>query len=97
VFQDVEQITALDVKNDVLEPDAAIRRELRVLRVRAGRSTSALGEWSHDVCLGGTHWHRLECAHECAQTRSEVGRPPANANHETKKNGPEIVDFRPVP
>ena len=32
VFQDVEQIAALDVKDDVLEPDAALRPELRVLR-----------------------------------------------------------------
>jgi hypothetical protein len=33
VFQDVEQIAALDVEDDVLEPDAALRPELRVLRV----------------------------------------------------------------
>ena len=33
VLQDVEQVAALDVKDDVLEPDAALRPELRVLRV----------------------------------------------------------------
>jgi hypothetical protein len=33
MFQDVEQIATLDVKKDVLEPDAALRPELRVLRV----------------------------------------------------------------
>jgi hypothetical protein len=27
-------------------------------------------EASTDVCLAGTHWHRLVCAHQCAQTRS---------------------------
>ena len=33
VRQDVEQISALDVEDDVLETDAAFRPELRVLRV----------------------------------------------------------------
>ena len=33
LFQDVEQIATLDVEDDVLEPDAALRPELRVLRV----------------------------------------------------------------
>ena len=33
VFQDVEQVATLDVEDDVLEPDAALRPELRVLRV----------------------------------------------------------------
>jgi hypothetical protein len=32
VFQDVEQVATLDVEDDVLEPDAALRPELRVLR-----------------------------------------------------------------
>jgi len=36
VFQDVEQVAALNVKDDVLEPDAAVRLELRVLRVVPG-------------------------------------------------------------
>jgi hypothetical protein len=31
MLQDVEQIAALDVVDDVLEPDAALRPELRVL------------------------------------------------------------------
>ena len=31
VFQDVEQVAALDVEDDVLEPDGALRPELRVL------------------------------------------------------------------
>ena len=33
MFQDVEQIAALDVEDDVLEPDGALGPELRVLRV----------------------------------------------------------------
>jgi hypothetical protein len=33
VFQDVEQVATLDVEDDILEPDAALRPELRVLRV----------------------------------------------------------------
>jgi len=33
VLQDVEQLASLDVEDDVLEPDAALRPELRVLRV----------------------------------------------------------------
>ena len=36
MFQDVEQIATLDVEDDVLEPDAAIRLELRVLRIVPG-------------------------------------------------------------
>jgi len=36
MFQDLEQVAALDVENDVLEPDAPIRLELRVLRVVPG-------------------------------------------------------------
>jgi hypothetical protein len=33
VLQDVEQVATFDVEDDVLEPDAAVRLELRVLRV----------------------------------------------------------------
>src|SRR5262249_6476166 len=36
VLQDVEQVPTLDVKDDVLEPDAAVRLELRVLRAVPG-------------------------------------------------------------
>jgi len=36
VFQDVEQLATLDVEDDGLEPDAAVRPELRVLRVVPG-------------------------------------------------------------
>jgi hypothetical protein len=33
VLQDVEQVATLDVKDGVLEPDASVPPELRVLRV----------------------------------------------------------------
>ena len=33
VLQDIEQVASLDVEDDVFEPDAALRPELRVLRV----------------------------------------------------------------
>jgi hypothetical protein len=36
VLQDVEQVATLDVEHDVFEPDAALRPELRVLRVVPG-------------------------------------------------------------
>src|SRR4051812_17292321 len=36
VFQDIAQVATLDVKADVLEPDAAIRLEIPVLRVVPG-------------------------------------------------------------
>jgi hypothetical protein len=32
------------------------------------------------VCLIGTHWRRLQCARQCAQTRSEDHQSAANAN-----------------
>ena len=36
VLQDVEQVATLDMEDDVLGPDAAIRLELRVLRIVPG-------------------------------------------------------------
>jgi hypothetical protein len=83
VFQDVEQAAALDVEDDVLESDGAIRLELRVLRV-AKRSTSLLSA-QHNVYLIGTHWHRLQCARQCAQTRSKNGQSGPNANQRLNK------------
>jgi hypothetical protein len=57
---------------------------------------SETGLCSTNVCSIGTHWRRLECARQCAQTRSRNGRWGANANQRFNKNGPEIVNFRPV-
>jgi hypothetical protein len=50
----------------------------------------------HDVCLIGTHWYQLQCARQCAQTRSEDRQTTTNANQRINKNWPEIVNFRPV-
>jgi hypothetical protein len=84
VLQDVEQVAALDVEDDLLEPDAALRPELRVLRVvpieELHRDLA-----SHTVCLIGTRWHRLQCARQCAQTRSEEHQSAPNANQGTNK------------
>ena len=59
------------------------------------RSTSPPSA-SHDVCLRGTRWHRLWCARQCAQKRpkSVIRRPTPTTKQ--IKNGPEIVNFRPV-
>ncbi len=38
------------------------------------------------ACSGGTQWRRQECAQQCAQTGSEAGHPPANANQATNEN-----------
>src|ERR1700704_1471021 len=87
VFQDVEQVATLYVEDDVLEPDAAIRLELRVLRV-------VPGEVLH------CHQGRTTCAHEAhvvissivpasvpkRRPRTIIGQPtPTNVSI---KNGP---------
>jgi hypothetical protein len=46
------------------------------------------------VCLIGTYWRRLECAQECAQTRSEARHPPANANHEANEKRARNREFQ---
>jgi hypothetical protein len=58
------------------------------------RATYSASDVIRTSSLGGRR--PTECARNCAQTRSETGHPPANANHEANKNGPEIIDFRPV-
>jgi len=39
----------------------------------------------HDVCPEGTPWHRLQCARQCAQTRSEEHHPAPNVNQAANK------------
>src|SRR5262245_22765851 len=57
VLQDIEQVASLDVEDNVFESDAALRPELRVLRVVPVEVLHRhLGY--HDVCLIGTHWRR---------------------------------------
>ena len=58
---------------------------------------AARSKAAEEVRRPGRHRHRPECAHQCAQTRSEDHHSPAKANQEGNKNGPESVDFRPVP
>jgi hypothetical protein len=84
VLQDVEQVAALDVEDDVLEANAALLPELRVLRVVLGKVLHRFSG-SHNVCLIGTQWHRLQCARQCAQTRSGDHQSAANANQATNK------------
>jgi hypothetical protein len=74
------------VEDDVLEPDTAVRPELRVLRVVPGEVFTAI----RNVCLKGTHWRRRQCAHPCAQTRSNDHHPAANANQGSNKKRAEI-------
>ena len=50
MFQDVEQTAALDVEDDVLEPNAPSRLEFRVPCVVPGKVFSLPGK-QHDVCL----------------------------------------------
>ena len=95
VLQDVEQVATLDVEDDFLEPDVAIRLELRVLRVVPGEGTSPPISVAQRVPTRHT-LASAPCAHQCAQTRSKniILKPtPTNV---PIKNGPEIVNFRPV-
>ena len=84
MFQDDEQIAPLDVEDDVLEPDAALRPELRVLR---GVPVEVLHRRSgyHDVCLIGTPWLQqqlADCGRNCAQSSPrETSKPPVGRNN----------------
>ena len=45
VLQDIEQVASLDVEDDFFEPDAALRPELRVLRVVPVEGTSPVNAY----------------------------------------------------
>lgn len=47
VFQDVEHVAALDVEDDVLETDAVLLPELRVLRVIPGLLSRLYAQKAH--------------------------------------------------
>jgi hypothetical protein len=49
VFQDLQEVAALDVEHDVLEPDAALLSQLGVLRVIPVEVLHELPAY-HDVC-----------------------------------------------
>ena len=95
MFQDVEQVATLRVEDDVLKPDAAIRLELRALRV-------VPGEVLH------RHQRTTTCAHKAhtvigrSVPTSVPKRGPGTVILEPTptnvpiKNGPEIINFRPV-
>jgi len=80
-LQDVEQVAACDLDDHILEADAALLPELRVLRV----DSSELATGIHSGVPRRHDRHRQGCAQECAQTRSKVHQPAANANHEANK------------
>jgi hypothetical protein len=67
VLQDIEQVASLDVEDDFLEPDAALRSELRVLRVIPGEvlhchpCATTCAQQAH-IGIGP------QCARQCAQT-----------------------------
>ena len=48
------------------------------------------------VCPQGTHWHRLPCAQECAKLSPMTINQQPTPTKFPIKNGPEIIDFRPV-
>ena len=84
MFQDVERVAVLNVEEDVLEPDAAIGLELRVLRVVSGEVLHC--DWRSTTCAREAHnRHRFQCARQCAQTWSRDGHSGANANQRSNK------------
>src|SRR2546425_6975041 len=95
VREDIEQVATLDVKDDVLEPDAAIRPELRVLRVVPGEELH--GPQNSTTCA-----HKAHIGIGGSVPSSVPKRGPRTIIRQptpTKvpiKNGPEIVNFRPV-
>ena len=95
MFENVEQVAPLDVEDNVLEPDAALRPELRVLRavpVEVLHCHSA----QHNVCL------KAHIGVDSSVPASVPKPGPMSINRQptpTKlpmENGPEIFDFRPV-
>jgi hypothetical protein len=95
VLQDIEQVASLDVEDDFFKPDAALRPELRVLRVvpvevlhrPPGRMTCAL---KAHVGVGRSVPKSVP-----ERGPATIIRQPTPTNHPIK-NGPEIINFRPV-
>ena len=79
VLQDVESIAALDVEDDVLEPDAALFPEVRVLRVVPGEVRHYWQDTS--TCARNAHigigW---SVPKSVPKRRPTPIHPPANAN-----------------
>ena len=90
MFQNVEQVAPLDVKDDILDPDAALRPELRVLRVIPVEVLHRTLRYD-DVCLIGTH-----IGLSVPKLGPRAVKRQATPTNEPTNNWPEIVDFRPV-
>jgi hypothetical protein len=72
MFQDVEQIATLNVEDDVLESDAPL-------------FPSFASSQAKYFTPGRTSASTLQCARQCAQTRSEDRQSAANANQATNE------------
>src|SRR5437868_2874838 len=92
VHQDVEQVATFDMKNDVLEPDAAVRLELRVLRVVPGEVLHCYER--NTTCARKAHiaiGSGVPTSVPKRGPRTIIRQPTPTKN--PMKNGPEIVDF----
>jgi hypothetical protein len=95
MLQDVEHIATLDVEDDVLEPDSAVRPELRVLGVVPGEVL----HYRQDsmTCAQKAHIGIGRSLPTSVPKRGpkSITRQPTPTKFPIK-NGPEIVNFRPV-
>ena len=95
VLQDIEQVASLDVEDDFFEPDAALRPELRVLRVVPVEVLHRLQ--GSTMCARKAH---VGVGRSVPQSVPKRG-PATIIRHPTPtkfpiKNWPEIVNLRPV-
>jgi hypothetical protein len=84
MFENVEQVAAFDVEDDVLEPNAALRPETRVVRVGPVEVLHRNSGYN-DVCLVGTHWHRSSVPAGVPKLGPRtINRHPTPTNEPTK-------------
>src|SRR5260221_13600515 len=96
VLQDIEQVAPLDVEDDFFEPDAALRPELRVLRVVPVEVLHRLQ--NSTMCAHKAHVGVGPSVPKSVPKRGPktiIGQPTPTKR--PIKNVPEIVNFRPVP
>src|SRR5882672_7753277 len=95
VLQDIEQVASLDVEDDFFEPDAALRPELRVLRVVPVEVLHRLQDST--MCAHKAHVGVGRSVHKSVPRRGPIPvlRLPT-ATKLVRKNSPEIDDFRPI-
>jgi hypothetical protein len=82
MLKNVEQVATLDVEDDVLEPDAAVRPELRVLRVVPVEVLSppfSLGQCVLDR-------HTLASAPVCSPVCPDLVRSPSIGSQRQPRN-----------